>query len=1249
MMIRILATLLVFALFISAAPLQAADSAPATQPAAKAEKPTAKYGTWQIIGPFVPKQGRGFAFVFPPEQEIDLAKSYDGKTWSAHPEFADGEVHNLSAPDNGSTYLYRTITASAAMTVTSYFGSDDGLVVWLNGKKIISNDVPRGTEPDQDTAKLELQSGENKLLLKIYNISGGHGFYFATKPHGGGNGGSSKAILPNPEAMKLAITDLMETFKDKYPKGAEYLKRLDALTAALEQATAAKGKNEAGAAKKIEAITADLDALRREALLANPLMDFGKMLVVKRNPKKLGLPANWQGNSSIGGTGYDNEIAVLSVGGTGEMKTLYKPEKTEFVGDIELHWDADRFLFSMPGTQGKFQVFEMKTDGTGMRQVTPGDQKDVDNYSACYLPDGRYIFCSTATYVGVPCVGGSDHVGGLYLMDEKSKNIRQLTFDQDHSWYPRVLNSGRIIYTRWEYSDTPHYFTRMLFEMNPDGTAQFEYYGSGSYWPNSMFYARPIPNEPSKVAAIISGHHGVPRMGEFIIFDPAKSKVENQGVVQRIPGYGKPVEPRIADGLTNDSWPRFLHPWPLSDKYYLVSCQPSNNMPWGIYLVDVFDNFVCLAQEPGQAIFEPVPLQKRPIPPTIPDRVDPKSKDATVYVVDVYRGPGLAGIPRGLVKELRVYTNRYGYRGMGGHVNIGVDGPWDAKRILGTVPVHEDGSALFTAPANMPLVVEPLNAEGQALQVMRSWYTAMPGEFASCVGCHERQMESPTLAVRTIASTKPPTPIKPWFGPERPYSFDREVQQPVLQKYCVGCHNDKPRPDGKKLPNFTRGDKAQPTRGAGGFDTAYLALHPYVRRPGNESDWKVLPAEFHSNTSELLQMLKKGHHNVALDAEAWQRLYTWIDMNVPCHGTWTDHNGRGKEPAARLRELAKLYGGPDIDHEAYPDAPAAKVETIMPPPETPVATQKVDCPGWPFDAAEAKKRQEAAGSPTTRTIELGDGLKMELVRIPAGEFVMGDLAGFADERPLAKVRIDKPYWMARLEVSNEQFARFDPLHDSGFISMHNKDHDTRGYPANLPRLPVIRVSWLQATAFCKWLSDQTGEKFTLPTEAQWEYACRAGAASAFSYGDMDTDFAPYANMGDYSLRGLAVAGLPPRPSNKPDPMLDWIPKDVRFNDKSVLAAEVGTYKPNPWGLCDMHGNVAEWTLSTYKAYPYDSADGRDAGTADGEKVVRGGSWFDRPLRCRSAFRLSYPSWQRVYNVGFRVICEDRPRIAAATK
>jgi formylglycine-generating enzyme required for sulfatase activity len=192
-------------------------------------------------------------------------------------------------------------------------------------------------------------------------------------------------------------------------------------------------------------------------------------------------------------------------------------------------------------------------------------------------------------------------------------------------------------------------------------------------------------------------------------------------------------------------------------------------------------------------------------------------------------------------------------------------------------------------------------------------------------------------------------------------------------------------------------------------------------------------------------------------------------------------------------------------------------------------------------------------------------------------------------------------------------------------------------------------------AFCAWLSRKTGRRVTLPTEAQWEYACRAGTATAFSFGDRSSDFSAHANLGDVTLRAFAAntsAGYYSRAETIRDPNIydDWIPKDARFDDSALVTTAVGGYRANAWGLHDMHGNAAEWTRSAARPYPYVAPNDRDAANRTAanreetkrvvaQRIVRGGSWRDRPVRCRSAFRLSYPSWQAVFNVGFRIVIE----------
>ena len=1066
-------------------------------------------------------------------------------------------------------------------------------------------------------------------------------------------------------ALRLAIRDLAATFGTRYPKGGKYLERLHVLEARRKGVPA-------GDTGRLSQVDKDLVALRREALMANPLLDFDKLLLVRRGRSNLGLPRNWESNSSLAKRGYDNQIAVLSpVRSNGRLTTLYQGDNGEFVGDLDLHFDAGRMLFSMPGKKGRWQVFEIRADpstglragGTGVRQIT-GEQSDVDSYDACYLPDGKVLFTSTACYVGTPCVTGASHVAVLYVMDAKGKNIRQLCFDQEHNWCPTVLNNGRVLYSRWEYTDTPHSNSRLLFHMNPDGTGQVEYYGSNSYWPNSIFYARPVPGHSTRVAGVVGGHHDHPRMGELVIFDPSKGRFETDGVVQRIPGRGKKVQPVIADGLTRNSWPKFLHPYPLSAKYFLVSCKPTPRSLWGIYLVDVFDNMVLIKASPGKALLEPVPFRKIPTPPVIPDKVDLTRRDAEVHITDIYAGDGLKGVRRGVVKSLRLFTYHFAYHNLSGSMGVvGMDGPWDIKRVIGTVPMHEDGSARFLVPANTPIAIQPLDAQGKALQLMRSWMTAMPGEVVSCVGCHEKQNTTPPVKnKRTMAMRQPPAKIKPWYGPMRGFAYGREVQ-PVIDRHCVGCHNGRPRPDGSKIADLRGTARISDYRihnGArmgGRFSVGYAELHRFVRRPGLESDYHLLkPMEFHADTTQLVQMLAKGHHNVRLDAEGWDRLITWIDLNCPYHGTWGEDVGNPGRQRGRRRELLKLYANVDDDAEAIPKPSnesrySGAIKPILPKPMVETKGRKVECPGWPFDAAEARRRQQAAGSRSRRTIDLGSGVTMKMVLIPAGEFVMGSLSGGRDERAPHRVRIQQPFWMGVCEVSNRQYARFDPRHNSRVESTLSACHGVHGHPLNRPEQPVVRITWNEARAFCRWLSKRAGQRFSLPTEAQWEYAARAGTATPMYYGEVHADFSSFANMADARLSRLARDWyILDKPIRRPTKYDDWIPKERRFDDGAVLSIAPGRYRPNAWGLCDMHGNVAEWTQTRYMPYPYSPTDGREDATAEGRRVVRGGSWRDRPRRCTSSFRLGYRRYQPVYNVGFRVVLPagaDKPRQPAS--
>ncbi|MHC4202951.1 MAG: formylglycine-generating enzyme family protein [Planctomycetota bacterium] len=427
------------------------------------------------------------------------------------------------------------------------------------------------------------------------------------------------------------------------------------------------------------------------------------------------------------------------------------------------------------------------------------------------------------------------------------------------------------------------------------------------------------------------------------------------------------------------------------------------------------------------------------------------------------------------------------------------------------------------------------------------------------------------------------------------------------------------------------------------YTPAYEALLPYVRRVNLADDVSLLePGEYHADTSELVHMLQKGHQGVRLDRESWSRIVTWIDLNGPCHGTWRDVFDMPipNDPHKRRRELSELYGGPPDDPEAIPDTPTFDETPVEP--RTLTTPRPVALAGWPFDGREKSRNVRGRGE---KVLPLGDGAGIRLVRIPAGSFVMGDPKGLPDEYPQAVVEIRKQFWMSVCEVTNAQRRCFASSHNGRYYSKrHARRGDDKGMGLDGPDQPAVRVSWNEAVAFCRWLSERTGANVALPTEAQWEYSCRAGCGTPFHYGGPADDFSPWANVADRTFATFGYKGRTKYFQVGGD--VDLIAAegvdlaDRRHDDRGCVTVPVGGYRSNVFGLHDMHGNAAEWTLTAYRPYPYRPDDGREGADASGEKVVRGGSYLDRPARCRASIRYGFPPWQRVHNVGFRIVVNE---------
>ena len=1048
----------------------------------------------------------------------------------------------------------------------------------------------------------------------------------------------------NMEAIRLAYEDM------KRIEGFDAVKYLPILTELEQQVKQGFGNIYSGD----EAVLVNAEkavANKRAILLANPLLNGDKILTVRYQlgnrdrramAPELGTQSNnWSNQESARRKGFNADIVELSnLRDEVQIRTIYKPDNTSSIADLKLHWDGDRAMFTQTMSDNRWNVFEVKLNNGDCKKLIDNPEPDLEFYDGTYLPDGRIIANSNIGYQGVPCVNGSDPVGNMVLYTPQSKNLRRLTFDQDANWNPVIMNNGRVMYTRWEYTDLTHYYTRIVMNMNPDGTEQKALYGSGSMFPNSTFDVQPLPGYASAFVGIISGHHGVARSGRLILFDPAKARKGAAGMLQEIPHRNRPIVEEVKDRLVDGVWPQFIKPSPLNDTYFLVAAKLDKNDLWGIYLVDKFDNVTCLHKMEGEGYISPIAVRKTVTPPAIPDRVKLDDKQATVFIQDIYEGEGLKGIPRGTVKSLRLHAYEYAYvQTQSDHNWHGIQSGWDIKRMLGTVPVEEDGSVIFKIPANTPVSIQPLDKDGVAVQWMRSWLTGQPGEIVSCVGCHEDQNQI-VIPKRVIASQKAPHALTPPEGGPRSFTFDLEVQ-PILDRACIACHNG----EGKAFD--LRGGKKDNR----GYGTSYLNLHPYVHRQGGEGDMVVLyPYEYHPNTSELVRLLKKGHYNVQLTDAEWRKIYNWIDYNAPDKGYFNANvlksfPYQGYDQIERRKQLTDKYaGGAGVDWKKEIADYAAQlknkgeIKPVMPKKVSPVKEKVLKVKGWPF-APDRVKEMLADEKETVKVLEIAPGVQMTFVRIPAGEFVMGSYHGEPDTYPTTKVKIDKAFWMGELEVTNQQYNTIFPQHDSRYVDQQWKDHVVPGYPANKPEQPVIRVSYNDAMEYCKILSQKTGLNITLPTEAQWEWACRGGSDEDFWFGNLNADFGKKDNLADVTTNKFAVSGVDPQPMSPESPWYKYytfLPKAANVDDGSLVQVGGKKYEANPFGLYCMHGNVAEWTRSDYVPYPYKE----NPKKVSEYKVVRGGSYIERPKYSTAYSRKGFYPYQCVFNVGFRVIIED---------
>ena len=656
-----------------------------------------------------------------------------------------------------------------------------------------------------------------------------------------------------------------------------------------------------------------------------------------------------------------SSLCMMTLDGTrGKIDELLD-DKGGVIRDPAVSWDGNRIAFAWKkSAKDDYHLYELDVATRKIRQVTDG--VGVADYEPAYLPNGDFIFASTRCVQTVDCYW--TEVSNLYTCDPEGRSIRRLGFDQVHTVYPQVLDDGRVIYTRWDYNDRGQVFPQPLFQMNADGTGQTEFYGNNSWFPTTIAHARGIPGT-SKALAILCGHH-TSQAGKLAVIDPSLGRQENQGVslvsplretkAERIDAYGQQGE-------------LFSYPYPLGEREWLATYAPDGwekterrrgDADFSIYWMDIDGRRELLVSDAELPCQQAVPVVARTKPPVRPSAVDFRKDFGTYYVQDIYQGPGLEGIERGAVKKMRVVSlefrpagircNNSGGPGGGALISTPVaigNGTWDVKRVLGETPVYEDGSAFFIVPARTPVYFQALDAKGRSLQTMRSWSTLQPGESASCVGCHESKNSAPPAQgySSTLAMKKPPLKLEPFYGPERGFSFTREIQ-PILDRQCVRCHNDRDavlamakgedktlldqppevRSKGREKAFSLLGDKVDDESAGRGWSDAYLVLtqskrdeknggvgpfrgHPegrIVKWISSQSVPTALPPRFAGSTrSPLMELLEKGHYDVRLSREEFEKLACWIDLCVPFCGDYTEANIWTRDEKEKYERYAK--------------------------------------------------------------------------------------------------------------------------------------------------------------------------------------------------------------------------------------------------------------------------------------------------------------------------------------------------------
>ena len=667
--------------------------------------------------------------------------------------------------------------------------------------------------------------------------------------------------------------------------------------------------------------------LKRVIAFKNPAVDFSKVLFVD-NPYPPDRHESGHRHGYRGG-GKGRLLVLEGLDPDSPVRSLVPDEKAGFLWRPDLSFDAKKVVFClMPGEERSFHLYEVNTDGTAFKQLTFGDYDDLD---PIYLPTGKLMFTTTRAHTYVRC-GPTHHSPVLARCDADGNNIYIISRNSEPDYLPSLLPDGRIIYTRWEYTDKEQKRLQSLWTMNPDGTSVFAFWGNQSVWPDMLVEPRPIPGT-RKIMFTGVGHHQWFN-GSIGIIDTSKGMNYPNGLTKVTPEV---AWPEVGNGPNEKAEKRnyrpspykaYKTPYPISKEDFLVSIRNPKTKQFSLYLMDLYGNRE-LIYTGTQNVWHAVPLRPREKPPAIPDRVEwppigpdqPPLKDGIMYSANVFEGAPL--LPKDKVKYLRVlqidaktYTPwKKTYQHSGPSISITqADG---VKRILGTTPVEADGSVCFKVAPGTPLHFQLLDQDYRCVQTMRSFTGVMPGETRGCVGCHEGRSSTPVNTGGGMAMRRGPKALTPppW-GAETSISYKRFVQ-PVLDKYCGKCHQG----DGKARKKLDLTFRASTVKDPVIRNLPPQFTEPYVTLVGGGNNWYQpvdkklinkhgLPASisgclivegYRERTPEALATLKpmthmssasllisramdEKHIKAKMDRNSLRRLIGWVDANGPYLG-----------------------------------------------------------------------------------------------------------------------------------------------------------------------------------------------------------------------------------------------------------------------------------------------------------------------------------------------------------------------------